>query len=348
MTSVNSLALPMDLWSRKSASKLGEPDAFYNGRIDSTPDTVGRTALYHSAAGVFAVQALIGHAMGDVVSRQAGIQSFIEASTPLAENIDLTLGRASTLLGCSLLLEVAPKIEYLDERPLLVFGDEVFNDIWRQVDQFAPIREERKLRYLGIAHGWAGVLYAAMRWCRSANRPFPDSLEEWLRQLAELAQIERRGARWKVKLRRHSAGRADDYMPGWCNGSAGHVFLWMLAYRAFADSAYLDLAEKAAWNGLEAPDDIDSLCCGLAGRAYGLLNVYKHTGEKRWLIGAQDLAARALAITDTSDALYHCLYKGGLGLAVLCADLARPDSSSMPLFEEEGWPAPGGCASQLR
>jgi serine/threonine-protein kinase len=309
---------------------------------------VGRTALYHSAAGVFAVQALIGHAMGDVVSRQAGIQSFIEASTPLAENIDLTLGRASTLLGCSLLLEVAPKIEYLDERPLLLFGDEVFNDIWRQVDQFAPIREERKLRYLGMAHGWAGVLYAAMRWYRSANRPFPDSLEEWLRQLAELAQIERCGARWKVKLRRHSAGRADDYMPGWCNGSAGHVFLWMLAYRAFGDNAYLDLAEKAAWNGLEAPDDIDSLCCGLAGRAYGLLNVYKHTGEKRWLIGAQDLAARALAITDTSDALYHCLYKGGLALAVLCADLARPDSSSMPLFEEEGWPAPGGCASQLR
>ena len=28
----------------------------------------------------------------------------------------------------------------------------------------APIAEERKLRFLGIAHGWAGIVYALLRW----------------------------------------------------------------------------------------------------------------------------------------------------------------------------------------
>jgi serine/threonine-protein kinase len=33
------------------------------------------------------------------------------------------------------------------------------------------------------------------------------------------------------------------------------------------------------------------------------------------------------------------LYKGDVGLAVLAADLAAPESACLPLFEAEGWPS---------
>jgi serine/threonine-protein kinase len=330
-----------DLWSSKSVRNLEDTRAFYNSEIEITLETVGTTALYHSPSGVYAVQALIGHAMGDVVSQQAGMDSFIAASRPLADNLDLTLGKSSTLIGCSLLLDVGPKMDYLNDDSLLVFGDEVFHGIWEQVSSFGPIREEASLRYLGIAHGWAGVLYACMRWCQSANRPLPATLEERLRQLAELAEFRGRGARWKVRVGKNRRQHPDDYMSGWCNGSAGHVFLWTLAHQVLSDRRYLELAEKAAWNAWEEPDTIDSLCCGLAGRSYGLLNLYKHTGEKEWLRRAEDLGNRALLSTKASEMMSESLYKGRLGVAVLCADLMKPESSCMPLFEEEGWPH--GC-----
>jgi serine/threonine-protein kinase len=41
------------------------------------------------------------------------------------------------------------------------------------------------MAFLGIAHGWAGVLYATMRWCRSLREALPGSVEIRLRQLAE-------------------------------------------------------------------------------------------------------------------------------------------------------------------
>ncbi len=33
------------------------------------------------------------------------------------------------------------------------------------------------------------------------------------------------------------------------------------------------------------------------------------------------------------------LYRGPVGIAVLVADLQRPEDACMPFFEDEGWPA---------
>jgi serine/threonine-protein kinase len=111
---------------------------------------------------------------------------------------------------------------------------------------------------------------------------------------------------------------------------------------------YIRLAEQAAWNTWEESDTVSGLCCGLAGKAYGLLNLYKHAGEKAWLVRAQELAQRAAlnvsasALQDTSlhvglDARDESLYYGNVGIAVLAADMARPEEACMPFFEREGW-----------
>lgn len=331
-----------DLWSTRSASTMDTSTAFYNTEIEITPETVGRIALYHTASGVHVVQALIGQAMGDMVSQQAAIEAFIAASKAPCESLDLTLGRSSTLMGCALLLDAPAVSEMVKQAPLLELGDEVLRGVWEELSAMGSIPEGPKLSYLGIAHGWAGILYATLRWCRSAGRPLPATLEERLRQLADCAQPAGRGIRWPVVLRRHSRSRhrasefAGEYTAGWCNGGAGYVFLWTLAHRVFGDEVYLDLAERAAWNAWQEASPIDSLCCGLAGGAYGLLNLYKYTGEKEWLHRALDLANRAVIATRASE-LGDSLYKGTLGVAVLVADLLKPETASMPLFEEEGW-----------
>jgi eukaryotic-like serine/threonine-protein kinase len=84
-------------------------------------------------------------------------------------------------------------------------------------------------------------------------------------------------------------------MPGWCNGTAGYVHVWVLAHQTFGDERYLRLAEQAGWNALEEPGSAGGLCCGLAGRAYGLPCLYKYTQERQWLSRAANLAERALA-----------------------------------------------------
>ena len=133
-------------------------------------------------------------------------------------------------------------------------------------------------------------------------------------------------------------------MPGWCNGSAGFVFLWTLAHKALGRAEYGALAEQAGFDAWEAESQIGNLCCGFAGQAYALLNLYKHTGDKGWLHGAQTQAQQAaLMIADMprNEAFQELairaesLYKGEMGVAVLAAELERPETAAMPLFERE-------------
>jgi hypothetical protein len=321
-----------DIWSTKATSNIESSEAFYSTELEITSEVVGQISLYHTASGVHCVQALISHAMGDVASQQAAAEAFVSASMAPCENLDLTLGKSGTLLACSLLLDVMP-----DSDILPLFGNEVMQGIWNQIDTFPPLREYPPLTFLGIAHGWAGVLYATMRWCQSSGHTLPGSFEERLRQLAACAEPSGRGVRWKRKLRKRDHKHSYDYVPSWCNGSAGFVFLWTLAHQRFGDQTYLDLAEKAAWNTWEDPDTIGDLCCGLAGRAYALLDLYKYTGERDWLYRAQELANRAAISIKSSAIRNDSLYKGEIGVAVLAVDVFRPEASCMPLFEQEGW-----------
>ncbi len=127
-------------------------------------------------------------------------------------------------------------------------------------------------------------------------------------------------------------------MAGWCNGSAGFVFLWTLAQRQLGDPVFHPLAEGAAWNAWEDPGGPANLCCGFAGRAYALLNLYKNGGGEEWLARARDLAERAaLAFEQGGAETLRGLFWGEAGAAALAADLARPGGAAFPCFEEEGW-----------
>ena len=319
-----------DLWATKAARETGD-DAFYRPDSALTPEQLGRVSAYHTASGVHAVRALIAHALGDPGSRREAVTAFLAAAASApCPNPDLTLGRSGLLLTASLLLEAPgePPAE------LRAFGDGLLAGLWEEIDELPPIPDCVERPNLGIAHGWAGYLYASLRWCRAAGAPMPEGLPTRLAELADRARPSGRGLHWRWYS---ESGGDVGTMAGWCNGSAGFVFLWTLAHRTLGDPRYRELAEGAAWSSWEAPDLHGTLCCGLAGRAYALLNLWKHGGGDPWLTRARDLAGQAAHTIERSAEAADSLYKGAVGVAALAADLARPEEAVFPFFEEEGW-----------
>jgi eukaryotic-like serine/threonine-protein kinase len=330
-----------DLWATRAARDMDLGDAFYCSDIQITPEVVGRVSPYHTASGVHLVQGLIGQAMGDVVSQLVAVEKFVAAVTAApCENLDVTLGRSGTLLGAALLLDAVSGNTLVNGSALIEFGSQALNELWEEIRGFAPIRDCRKIQYSGVAHGWAGILYATMSWCRSSGTALPAGMEERLEQLAGLADHSGRRARWNWSIRERHHQQAG-YMPGWCNGSAGFVFLWTLAHRMLGRAEYGTLAEKAGFDAWESEGQIGTLCCGFAGQAYALLNLCKHTGDKAWLHRAQAQAQRAARSILEMPAgqefvpRTESLYKGELGVAVLAAELERPDAARMPFFERD-------------
>jgi serine/threonine protein kinase len=336
-----------DLWAARSARDVERPDAFYNSDIDITPEIVGHISPYHTASGVYAVQLLIARAQGDLLTQQMAMEQFLSAvGQETCDSLDVTLGRSGTLLGAAFLLNAIKGCKYLDATALAGFGNGMLQNIWAELDTFRPIRECRQISYSGAAHGWAGILFATLNWCKVSGAAFPRHLEERLDQLARMAERFGRSTRWKWSIRQSgSPSQGSPYMAGWCNGSAGFVFLWSLAHEMIGRAEFARLAEGAAFDCWESESQIGNLCCGFGGQAYALLNMYKHSGDAAWLYRAQALtqrAARSIREMPPGEGFQDLvlrsdsLYKGELGVALLAEELNRPEFAAMPFFELEG------------
>jgi eukaryotic-like serine/threonine-protein kinase len=318
-----------DLWAERAAAD-GEADAgFYSPVIDITREICGEASPYHTPSGVAAAQALVAAAAGDRWRYERSVARYAELARRPAAGLDLTLGRASTLLGATLLLERCPSGAAASRRELELLGTEQLAAIWAELDAEPEIAQSR-LDYLGVAHGWAGFLYATLAWCQVAEAPLPGAVEARLHELAAFALPSGRGLVWPWQ---HGKAGEPATMPGWCNGGCGYVFLWTLAHAQFPQAGFLRLAVGAGEDAWAAHDGVGQLCCGLAGRGYALLNLARATGDERWRGRAHALAARGVRHGKTHGEHPHSLYKGQLGLAALAADLERPDEARMPFFE---------------
>ncbi|MBG9945701.1 lanthionine synthetase LanC family protein [Brevibacillus formosus] len=325
-----------DRWLHKTIASMGASNAFYTNTNHIIPEVLGRISPFHTPSGLYMVQALISHAMGDFVTQQYALDKFVVASSAPCDNLDLTLGKTSTLLACSLLMDTTYENELVNNRSLLTLGDATMQSVWDKLNRYPTIRDCPEMKHLGIAHGWAGVIYTTMRWCQATDKPIPDYIPVRLNQLAELGEPTNRGLRWKSIWSDQEIPY--NYMAGWCNGTAGMVYLWTLAHQMLGEQTYLDLAEKSALNVWEEPAQIIGLCCGHAGQAYSLLNLYKQTGDEIWLQRAHELTLKGVhTANSTPQDLPNSLFRGEIGLAVLIADLKKPNRAVMPLFEAEGW-----------
>jgi eukaryotic-like serine/threonine-protein kinase len=322
-----------DAWCCRAEALATRPDAFENAEIEMTSAAVGSAAPLHAAAGVAAVRAFIGRAFGDDGMQADAVARFVAASADGHRGHDLTLGRSATVLGAALLVDSLPAS--IPAEPLLEIGRRHLEETWRWVRTLDDVARAPELTNLGIAHGWAGLLYAALQWHRATGDPLPVGLHDRLEQLGRLAEPASRGVVWPWSL---GADGPSTTMPGWCNGTAGHVALWALAHSVLGDPHSRDRAIAAAWEAWDAPDGAGTLCCGLVGRSYALLRVHRLTGDRAWLRRAERLAERAASFGQFEDDFPLSLYKGRVALAVLAADIDRPGEAAHPFFEEERWP----------
>jgi serine/threonine-protein kinase len=329
-----------DLWLSKAEREAGRAEAFVGPEI--TPAEVGRVSLYHSPTGLYAVRALLAGAVGDLALTGAAVARFIGAAELTdPPGLDLAFGRAGLLLGATLLFEALPEDCEDSEDALRAFGQRQVNGIREALALAGPIATCQAIPELGIAHGWGGILYSLIRWCTATGASPPARLTARLVELAALGEEVGRGLRWRSVNPGAETSAALEYVPGWCNGSAGYVHLWTAAAGLYPRSGFDELGVRAAWNAWETTDGLADLCCGATGRAYALLSLYRHTGDAVWLERARTLHRRlltGLATARTAPRYAQSLYKGTMGLALLTVDLDRPESAAMPLFESEGWP----------
>ena len=310
-----------EVWRSRAALYQNADDGWYDEDDEMPKKMLGLVSPYHSPAGLHAMTALLAYARSDRVMQRAATQRFIDTSQLPCDSLDLTLGRSGSLLAAALLRELGDEVHAL--------GEAITDDLWQRLDALPPLREQPRDTYLGTAHGWSGYLYATLRWSLASRTPLPSNVVARLEQLAELRIPRGRGAWWPRQL----GGGPHDMMPGWCNGAAGHVFTFTAAYNALRDARWLAVAEEAAWNAWEEPLGHADLCCGSAGRAYALLNLYRHTGNREWITRARRLANHAASAARKTAQRPHALWKGEMGIAALIADLESPENAAMPMFE---------------
>ena len=320
-----------DAWITRTEGLVREPAAFESPGEGLTLDELGAASPFHAVAGVHAVRACVSAALGDgpAVERAAG--RFADASGATAVGLDLTLGRAGTLLAAARVLEVLPPEASRAARQIRALGDGACTDIWKALDAEGEAGAARLGH--GAAHGIGGILFATLAWAAASGRPVPRAARRELRRLAAAAEPSGRGVRWPSGDA-EIVGAAHE-VTGWCSGAAGLVPLWLAAHARWAEPAQLALAEACAWSAWEAESPAVDLCCGRVGRAYALLAFYRYTGRGEWLERARLLAAAARPALEDAATLDRPLglFKGLAGFAVLVADLGRPETSAMPFIE---------------
>jgi eukaryotic-like serine/threonine-protein kinase len=321
-----------DAWATRAAKISDQFGAFTNDGLDFEGVGINHNSVYYGRPGVYLVQALIAQAMGDEASLIQALRGYVSACLLPDECLDLTLGLAGTLTGCAFLRDaVRPSGWQVNIASVLPQLAELAHAI---INRFSLLEKEGsfgKTGYLGIAHGLAGTAYAALLWSEVSGESPPAYVLRALDTLFYAAQDYGRGVRWPTKV---DIGGSSGYMESWCHGTPGYVHLWTTAFRAFGEPRFLEISERAAWTIWEAPESMGSLCCGDAGRAYALLNLGRHTGDRAWTVRAMELARRAAACRFEPQTAYS-LFKGALGPAILIEDLKQPERASFPLFERE-------------
>jgi serine/threonine-protein kinase len=323
------------LWIEKAIAdvvKAGDL-AFYN-KATLPAEIIGPISIHHTMTGLHVVDALIARSQCDEERLQTACDAFLRCSRVDHDNMDLTLGKSGLLLGCALLLDAGP----VDAAPLRATGAAILNEVCDHLETLSMSEG-----FVGIAHGWAGMLYAILLWCEASGTPVSFATVSQLDLLGRAGDpTEHGGLRWPRLFAGTKTAVPADYLQGWCNGAAGMVFLWTAADRLAPGRGYADLAERAADEMLRHHETVNQLCCGRPGQVYSLLALARRCSSARWTEAALQLVRSSFAQAAAEEAegptVYRfSLYNGTLGVLLAQCEAENPAWARMPLFELEGW-----------
>lgn len=229
----NDLLAPAYAWIERAKDLVATSriEACYDPSIEVTEQTVGSVALYHTETGIRCVDGLVAAAHGHSTRLIDATEQFVTLAGVQPERTDLVSGAAGLLLECTLLLEAA-RAAGGDLRGLIGLGQQlqsVLLNRWRPPWQ--PITGPGPV-VLGLAHGWAGLAYAMLRYSVAARAAVPAPALETLDGLADIATWRNGQASWPYHL------DGEQSWPGWCHGTAGYAVLWTCAHRVLGDDLF--------------------------------------------------------------------------------------------------------------
>ena len=300
-----------------------------------TEELLTAQSVLNAAPGVSAVRAFLAHARDDAYSQSLALREFVDLSDAVKEQkLDFAFGKCGSLTLASNLLNVASYHPFVDTGLLREFGAKlegsIFSDLALLTNNWD--KECNLDGFLGAAHGWAGYLYSILKWHGTVGEAVPLEFACLLEKLSTYGVPIGRGISWPRQLPSNNPV----YLSSWCNGSAGFVHLWVAAHRVLKDERWLNLAESSAWACWDATHEAGGdLCCGTSGRAYAMLELYRATGNRDWYERAVSLARHAIGAIQQFTPLGIGLYKGLIGVLVLCSDLMSDSQGSMPFFGDE-------------
>jgi eukaryotic-like serine/threonine-protein kinase len=313
-------------WAVAARRIADRPTAFHNPLLGIDPTTVGSAGLYHAPLGAHLVEMLTARARDD--AWVAPLERLLGSLGATADHADVVSGTAGQLLGAAHALAAVRGVRHRVVGQLLTAGDGLLTSLAHlPLDVRAEVPGLGSA-YLGVAHGWGGIVYAGLVWTRLTGEGVPGWARTLLGQLVDATTDAGDGA---VCWPRLAGGAPATAWPGWCHGSAGHALLHAEAARQLG-SGYLTLAAAAARHASRSRAANVSLCCGQVGIGYAQLALYRRTGEEEWLRRARQALDRCSA-NPGDPVLPHSLYKGRLGREVLRADLQEPSESLFPLFD---------------
>ena len=318
-----------DLLAEHAWGQQSRREAFYDSDL-MTESLYGRQSVFNAAPGVSYVRAMIAMCRADVPVAESAVEDFLRDSKGI-DQMDITFGRAGTLIACANLYAANQVLGRSVIGRIKAFGSELEIELTDYMDALQHATLGVVDGFLGMAHGWAGYLYAVVRWRTAILQPLPQQIIKYLDVVARLQEPVGRGAHWP----RNPAETSWGYLGGWCNGSAGFLQLWLAAYELTGDPTYLELAEKAAWSTWDSMESSVDLCCGSAGRAYALLRHFEATGKREWYDRGTILAEHSVAGAKRLDGTWVGLFKGTIGVLTLASDIVNSHSFSMPFLGAE-------------
>jgi len=289
--------------------------------------------FFRGIAGAYAVQALIAYALRDTVTLDISLSAFIDELKAPPETMEVLAGRAGMLLGGMTLIESLPndRTEALKSSIL-----EYARAFLLELRMMGMPSESLELMSLGFAHGWAGILYTALRVNQIVDDADVDCVLLQIESLASLATTHD-GMATIPRLNPSASDDSDTAVSWWCNGSAGYIHLFLEANSLLKHQPYLPLCQGLAKHLVTANDGPSDLCCGVAGRVYALERYARQTGDQDALLDAKRLQS---FLVDQSSEFggSPSLSKGYAGVELLNAEW-KYGYCKMPFIES-------GCSTQ--
>lgn len=298
-----------------------------------------RSSLAHGKLGAYYIYALVAASVADESQCESAISGLTKQAASHSEDgwfhqFGIFDGRGGIIFAyCSLRERLKSNHPTLEPLRRITAG--LFD---RCVDYLGTLDIGREVAQnpLGYSHGIVGCLYVCLRYCGLTATAIPDGVTDCLEQLYGFTQAAQSNISWafpeNLRAYRYAGSRAS-----LCNGLSGLLKTWLAAYGALRDERFLEAAHGCAL-ACEAIRirTAPSVCCGLAGQAYALLELGRTMRDDRWQAKAVEVAEEAanLIVRNQGNifAPRTSLLKGQLGVALLAEELFAADEARTRLF----------------